>query len=87
MEDHIFESNRTRASSISGSSRSLDERIAIRQVVVVAIGGMALKFSDTFAFTGIALGSLVTICLYHLCRYVSILVGTAPQQKKRRRVR
>jgi uracil-xanthine permease len=55
--------------------------------VVVAIGGMALKFSDTFSFTGIALGSLVTICLYHLCRYVSILVGTAPQEKKRRRVR
>ena len=61
--------------------------VPVASGIVVAIGGMALKFGDSFAFTGIALGSLVTIIGYHVCRYAAILVGTAPQQKKRRRVR
>ncbi|WP_426561092.1 uracil-xanthine permease family protein [Angustibacter sp. McL0619] len=55
--------------------------------VVVAIGGMALHFGESFAFTGIALGSLVTIVGYHVARFAAILTGTAPPTKKRRRAR
>jgi xanthine/uracil permease len=55
--------------------------------VVVAIGGMALKFGESFAFTGIALGSLVTIIGYHVARFAAILTGTLPPEKKRRRAR
>jgi xanthine/uracil permease len=55
--------------------------------VVVAIGGMALHFGESFAFTGIALGSLVTIVGYHVARFAAILTGTAPPTKRRRRAR
>ncbi len=56
--------------------------------VVVAIGGgISLKFGENFAFTGIALGSVVTIAGYHLARFAAVLVGTAPPQQRRRRLR
>jgi uracil-xanthine permease len=56
--------------------------------VVVAIGsGISLKFGENFTFTGIALGSLVTILGYHLARGAAILTGTAPKQRRRRRAR
>lgn len=61
--------------------------VAAGVVVAIAGGGIALRFGENFDFTGIALGSVVTIGLYHLSRLAAVLVGTAPTRATRRRLR
>ena len=36
--------------------------------LIIGIGDTALKFSDTFSLSGIALGTIVVIGMYHLCQ-------------------
>ncbi len=47
--------------------------------VIIGIGNVSLKFTDNFTLSGIALGSLVTVGLYHLARAIapSHLTGAA----------
>jgi len=46
--------------------------------IVIGIGGVSLKFSDTFELGGIALGTIVAVGAYHLARAV------APDDLRRR---
>ena len=39
--------------------------------IVVAIGGVTLKFTDNFSLGGIALGTIVAIVGWHLCRLIA----------------
>jgi uracil-xanthine permease len=55
--------------------------------VVVAIGSASLQFTDSFALTGVALGSIVTVCSYHLVRACAGLAGVAPKLPARPRRR
>lgn len=38
--------------------------------LIIGIGDTALKFSDTFSLSGIALGTIVVIGMYHLCQFI-----------------
>ncbi|MFE4500855.1 uracil-xanthine permease family protein [Rhodococcus sp. NPDC056743] len=38
--------------------------------LIIGIGDTALKFSDTFSLSGIALGTIVVIVMYHFCQYL-----------------
>lgn len=60
--------------------------------LILAIGDTSLVFSDSFSLTGISLGTIVVIALYHLCAriapqhmrpgHASSPDGTAPDQRK-----
>lgn len=39
--------------------------------IVIGIGDVSLKFSDSFTLSGIALGTIVAVCLYHLARWLA----------------
>ena len=39
--------------------------------IIIAIGNTSLKFTDEFSLAGIALGTIVTIVMYHLARAVA----------------
>ncbi len=39
--------------------------------LIIAIGDTSLQFTDTFSLSGIALGTIVVIVLYHLCRVIA----------------
>ncbi|HEX6871930.1 MAG TPA: solute carrier family 23 protein [Micromonosporaceae bacterium] len=39
--------------------------------IIIAIGNTSIRFSDTFELSGIALGTIVTIIGYHLCRGIA----------------
>jgi xanthine/uracil permease len=39
--------------------------------IIIAIGDTTLEFSENFSLTGIALGTIVTIAAYHLCRVLA----------------
>ena len=39
--------------------------------LIIAIGDTSLQFTDTFSLSGIALGTIVVIGLYHLCRVIA----------------
>lgn len=39
--------------------------------IIIGIGDVSLKFSDTFTLSGIALGTIVTVVMYHLARAVA----------------
>jgi xanthine/uracil permease len=39
--------------------------------IIIAIGGTALKISDNFTLSGIALGTIVVVVFYHLARAVA----------------
>lgn len=38
--------------------------------LIIAIGDTTLRFTDTFSLSGIALGTIVVIVMYHLCRAI-----------------
>jgi uracil-xanthine permease len=44
--------------------------------IILAIGDASLKFTDDFILTGIALGTIVVVCGYHLARFVARAAGT-----------
>ena len=46
--------------------------------IIIAIGDTSLKFTDGFALSGIALGTIVTVVAYHLAR------ALAPAQLRER---
>ena len=39
--------------------------------LIIAIGDTTLRFTDTFSLSGIALGTIVVIVMYHLCRVIA----------------
>ncbi|NKS52598.1 nitrate reductase [Rhodococcus hoagii] len=39
--------------------------------LIIAIGDTTLRFTDTFSLSGIALGTIVVIVMYHLCRAIA----------------
>jgi uracil-xanthine permease len=39
--------------------------------LIIGIGNVSIKFSDDFEISGIALGTIVVIVLYHLCRWMA----------------
>jgi len=39
--------------------------------IVIGIGNVSLKFSDSFTLSGIALGTIVAVGLYHLARWLA----------------
>ncbi len=39
--------------------------------LIIAIGDVELTFSDSFSLSGIALGTIVVIGMYHLCRVIA----------------
>ncbi len=39
--------------------------------LIIGIGGVTLKFSDQFSLSGIALGTLVTVVMYHFARLIA----------------
>ncbi|HSN12447.1 MAG TPA: solute carrier family 23 protein [Propionibacteriaceae bacterium] len=39
--------------------------------IVIGIGDVSLKFSDSFTLSGIALGTIVAVVLYHLARWLA----------------
>lgn len=39
--------------------------------LIIAIGDTELTFTDSFSLSGIALGTIVVIGMYHLCRVVA----------------
>jgi xanthine/uracil permease len=39
--------------------------------IVIGIGNVTLKFTDSFSLTGIALGTIVAIAAYHLAKAVA----------------
>ncbi len=47
--------------------------------IIIGVGDVSLKFSDTFTLSGIALGSIVTVVMYHLGRAVAPK-GMAPAE-------
>ncbi len=39
--------------------------------VIIGIGDVSLKFSDNFTLSGIALGSIVTVAMFHLAKWIA----------------
>lgn len=39
--------------------------------IIIGVGDVSLRFSDEFTLGGIALGTVVTVCFYHLARWLA----------------
>lgn len=39
--------------------------------IIIGIGNVTLKFSDKFSLTGIALGTITTVAVYHIARFIA----------------
>jgi len=45
--------------------------VPIAAGIIIGVGGVAMRFGDSFVLSGISLGSIVAIVAYHLARLIA----------------